>query len=142
LAEPGDAVRVKMKTGDTVYVVATNQSPEGGMMFIRMGAAGLQVRTDLTRADFMVIGVSGARYEWDFGDGKSLETASAKATHVYDYQFKPATGGGTNPFGEDVQFDTKVYAVTVRVFDAGGKLVETVTGDARLIPLKSVSVSN
>jgi len=140
LAEPGDSVRVQMKTGDVVYLVGTNPNPEGGMFFARIGSAGLKVSTDYTKADFRVVGANGARYDWDFGDGNTQSTADGHATHNYDYEFKPASGGGS-PFSEDLQFDTKVYAVSVQVYDAAGKRIETVRGEARLIPLRSVKTS-
>jgi hypothetical protein len=140
LVEPGDSARVTMKHGDVVYLLGTNQSPEGGLFFVRMASAGIQCRTDLTQAQFEVIGAKGARYEWDFGDGVKLTTSEPRARHDYNYTFKPASGG-PNPFGEDLQFDTKVYPIKVRIYNSGGKLLETLGGEARLSPLKSVKTS-
>ncbi len=135
LINRGDNALIKLKPADVLYVVGTGVS-SGGDLVIAYSAAMLTVRTELTRAEFSV-NVSGARYEWNFGDGKSESTAGSSVVHVYDYTFKPASG--KNPFDENLTFDYKEYPVSVNVYDAQGKLIRTVHGKAGLNPIKSLN---
>ena len=136
LVNKGDSAVIKLKPADVLYLVGTSASANAGDMRITYNAAMLTVRTELTRAEFSVNVSGGARYEWNFGDGKSETTTGSSVVHVYDYTFKPASG--KNPFDENLTFDYKEYPVSVNVYDAQGKLIRTVHGKAGLSPIRSV----
>jgi|GEM_PF-3289441 len=137
LSKVGDAAAVKLKPKDVLYLVGGNLDPRGGDLSINFDSSVFKVSTNLTQADFEVRVAQGARYEWDFGDGKTETTTSGKASHKYDYKFKAAEGDGS-PFGGDLRIDHKDYSVTVKVFDDKGKLIRTVQGKAVLNPLRTM----